>query len=127
MLLDGGYAWIELSEYRSPTPKPWRDGHLLTDIGISHIAFGTHTTEAFEDLFRRATGAGLRANNPEPLRSGKVAAVMYCTDPQGFTIEILYLHRRLHSLYGYAPPGPLSRLVQRLTDRRALKRYPGTE
>lgn len=127
VLLDGGCVWIELSEYHFPKSKPWRDGHLLTDIGISHIAFGAHSSEAFEALFRRATGAGLRPNNPEPVRKGKVAAVMYCTDTQGFTIEILYLHRRFHGLYGYTSPGPLNRLVQRLMDRWALKRYPPHE
>ena len=100
VLLDGGLAWIEISQYHSPIPKPWRDGHLLTDIGISHIAFSTPSMKIFDDLFQRMVKAGLRPNNPDPLKNGDKSAVMYCKDPDGFTIELTYLHESLHSEFG---------------------------
>jgi catechol 2,3-dioxygenase-like lactoylglutathione lyase family enzyme len=100
VLLDGGLAWIEISQYHTPVPKPWRDGHLLTDIGISHIAFSTASMKIFDDLFQRSVKAGLRPNNPEPMKNGDKSAVMYCKDPHGFTIELTYLHDSLHSKFG---------------------------
>jgi catechol 2,3-dioxygenase-like lactoylglutathione lyase family enzyme len=122
--LDGGCAWIEISEYHSPTPKPWREGHLLTDIGLSHLAFTTQSMKTYDEMFQRSVKAGFRPNSPDPFKTGRLGAAMYCEDPQGFMIELAYLHRLVHGVYGLAKPGFLSRFVQRSMDRQALKRYP---
>ncbi|RZU38564.1 catechol 2,3-dioxygenase-like lactoylglutathione lyase family enzyme [Fluviicoccus keumensis] len=103
--IDGGPVWIELSEYRSPAPQPWREGHQLTDIGLSHVAVTAPSAEQAEGLFQRLYDGGwVRPNQPKPLRLGKLVSLMYGRDAEGFTLEMMHVAPVAHGILGFRPP-----------------------
>jgi catechol 2,3-dioxygenase-like lactoylglutathione lyase family enzyme/uncharacterized protein YndB with AHSA1/START domain len=97
-------ALIELVQYEMPVPRPWPDGYRICDQGFMNMAFVLRSAEEFDRVFARAVAAGFRPNG-EPLDGG-VFKVMYVNDPQGFSIELLYLRRWAYRLTGFLPSIP---------------------
>jgi catechol 2,3-dioxygenase-like lactoylglutathione lyase family enzyme len=113
-VIEGEYVWLELSQYDTPKPKPRREGHLLTDIGISHIAFCADTLSDFKRMYTKLVVENwLKPHNPIPKYVGKLAAAMYGRDNDGFTIETCYLSNTAQGMFGFKPPKTLDRLGQR--------------
>lgn len=128
--VEGEHVWLELSEYINPKPKPRRDGHLLTDIGISHIAYSTDTIYDFKAMYKKVIdGKWLKPNNPKPLSKGNLAAFMYSKDSDGFTIETSYQSSLMYGLLGFRAPNFLERAVQKFLSgilRMQYKKYSRT-
>lgn len=78
---------VELVE--RPDAADWRDGRCLSDIGILNIAFATGSGRSHRDLCRRIAFAGYRLTG-RPLRLG-LGSVVYATDDQGFSVELVHL------------------------------------
>lgn len=118
--LDAGTAWIELSQYERPAPRPWRDGHLLTDIGLSHLAVSAPDARAYDRLFARLCDGGwLRPHQPKPLALGTLFKVMYGRDAGGFTLEVLHVSAAARGLLGFRPPRAADRLLMAVLDTGA--------
>ncbi|MGO9019589.1 MAG: SDR family NAD(P)-dependent oxidoreductase [Syntrophobacteraceae bacterium] len=124
VVVDGENVWLELSQYSSPRPHPRRNGHLLTDIGISHIGFGAETVSDFKTMFNKVTEEKwLKPHNPKPHYVGKLAAVMYGRDNEGFTIETLFLASFVHGLFGLRPPKAFDHLGQKFFEMVWKRQY----
>ncbi len=96
-----GDVLVELAQYHQPAGMPWPDGHRVSDRGISHVAFGYRTRNAWERQLKRCRVAGLRGNGP-PLRTG-ASSVTYLNDPDRFTVELLHTERWFDGAIGFAP------------------------
>lgn len=108
LLLRSRDSFVELVQYTDPLGKPWRQGHLLSDIGILNLAVGCSRAEGFFAVYDRLCAMGCRATVevPEEARCGD-RAVTYFTDDRGFSMEIVLLDRRYHHLFGFEPEDAL--------------------
>lgn len=78
---------LELVE--RPDAAPWRDGHCLSDIGVLNIAVAVGGGRAHRALCRHIARAGYRLTS-RPARTG-LGSVVYVTDDQGFSVELVHL------------------------------------
>jgi catechol 2,3-dioxygenase-like lactoylglutathione lyase family enzyme len=101
VLLDGGGMLLELVEYRNPAGRPRPEGYRICDQGIMNVALGFRSKEDFDHAFARACNRGCRPNGA-PLDIG-VFKVMYVTDPEGFSVELLYPRPWAFRLTGFKP------------------------
>jgi len=67
----------------------WPRGYRLCDIGVLNVAFATVSGKAHRDLCRRLARAGYRLTS-RPARLG-LGSVVYVTDDQGFSVELVHL------------------------------------
>ena len=117
IFVDGGTVWIEISEYTSPVPTQLRKGYLLTDIGISHIAFSAPSYDEFMGMYNKLVGEEwLIPNSPKPFTIGKTTVLMYCKDSMGLTVEAFYVSSRFHGIWGFRPPSKVDKLWQNITN-----------
>jgi catechol 2,3-dioxygenase-like lactoylglutathione lyase family enzyme len=100
-ILDGHKCWIEVSQYVSPTPKPSRDGMLLTDIGLSHIAVSCGSAEEFGEWYNEHVVKVLRPNNLKPMKTGKLNMLMYSKDQWGVVYETIYMSKVIGKVFGF--------------------------
>jgi catechol 2,3-dioxygenase-like lactoylglutathione lyase family enzyme len=92
---------IEIVSYRRPRPAPRPSSYRISDRGVFHICFGSLDSSQFRAALRRCRAAGCVGNSPAiPLG---VTAGSYVVDDQGFTIELLYRHRRLRQSTNATP------------------------
>lgn len=101
VVLDGGGILVELVEYRKPSGRPRPEGRRICDQGIMNIALGFRSVRDFDHAFARACRCGCRPNGA-PLDIG-IFKVMYVTDPQGFSVELLYPRPWAFRLTGFQP------------------------
>jgi catechol 2,3-dioxygenase-like lactoylglutathione lyase family enzyme/uncharacterized protein YndB with AHSA1/START domain len=127
-------ALIELVQYQTPAPRPWPEGYRICDQGFMNMAFVFGSAAEFDRVFERAVAAGLRPNG-KPLDAG-VFKVMYVTDPQGFSIELLYPRPWAYRLTGFVPSvpyievetlirAPAARIWPVITDHACMKDWTG--
>lgn len=64
-----------------------------------NIAFGFSDKATYDIAFEKAISGGMRPNG-KPLDIG-IIRVMYVTDPNGFSVEMLYARKAFWSLSGY--------------------------
>ena len=84
-----GDVLLEIAQYLDPPGKPRRPDYRISDQGLLNVAFGAHSRADHTRLFERAIAAGARANcAPIHLPFG---GVTYVNDPDGFSVEILWL------------------------------------
>ncbi|MCC6381344.1 MAG: VOC family protein [Dehalococcoidia bacterium] len=88
--LRGGDVLLELACYEQPPSRPRRPGWCLNDVGLLNVALGYRDWEEFRAAYDRVLAAGHRAET-EPLGPGGVFDVAYCTGPDGFSVELLYV------------------------------------
>lgn len=82
-----GNAYIELFEYRSPTPKPADPNRPPSDHGFTHIALDVTDIDA---EYARLKAAGMRfAAELPPFKPGQQSRALYGRDPDGNIIELL--------------------------------------
>jgi catechol 2,3-dioxygenase-like lactoylglutathione lyase family enzyme/uncharacterized protein YndB with AHSA1/START domain len=84
-----GDVLLEIAQYRDPPGKPWRPDYRISDQGLLNVAFGAHSRADHTRIYERAIAAGARPNcAPIHLPFG---GVTYVNDPDGFSVEILWL------------------------------------
>jgi catechol 2,3-dioxygenase-like lactoylglutathione lyase family enzyme len=102
ILLDAGPAWLEISEYAEPAPRPWPDGYRICDYGIMNVAFGFRDVGEIRAAHVRMTQGGFRPNAELVSSAGQVV-VGYLNDPQGFSVELLMVRPWLDGVMGFRP------------------------
>lgn len=84
-----GDVLVEAVQYLDPPGRPWPDGYRISDQGILNIAFGARSRNDHVAIFDRAVAGGAQPNcRPFQLPG---AGVVYVNDPQGFSVELLWL------------------------------------
>jgi catechol 2,3-dioxygenase-like lactoylglutathione lyase family enzyme len=84
-----GDVLVEAVQYLYPAARPWPEGYRISDQGILNIAFGARSRADHTEIFDRAVAGGARPNCKPVHLPG--AGVVYVNDPQGFSVEILWL------------------------------------
>jgi short-subunit dehydrogenase/catechol 2,3-dioxygenase-like lactoylglutathione lyase family enzyme len=92
---------VELVEYTRPRGRPWPPGYRISDLGLLNVAFGFQDRGSFEEAHRRCLRAGLRPNS-RPLHLG-AWSVVYLTDDQGFSFELLHVEPWYLGRMGFHP------------------------
>ncbi|KLL95730.1 hypothetical protein NJ76_23250 [Rhodococcus sp. IITR03] len=100
--LQGGDHFVELVHYINPTPTPWDAAHSLADQGILNIALGSRERGPFEAT-RAAVEATAGARLQHELPISEVAAVNYVNDPDGFSVELIYMEQSVDKDFGLLP------------------------
>lgn len=84
-----GDVLLEIAQYADPPGRPRRPDYRISDQGLLNIAFGAHSRADHARIYERALAAGARPNcAPIHLPFG---GVTYVNDPDGFSVEILWL------------------------------------
>lgn len=100
LLLEGGTLTLELSQYRSPVPKPWADDYKLADHGILNVALGFVSAGDIRARIAAMQAVGIKPNTPLVTAPG-LCALTYSQDPQGFSIETLYVSKIAAGAFGF--------------------------
>ena len=88
-VLLAGDVLLEIAQYVDPPGKPWRPDYRISDQGLLNIAFGARSRADHTRIYERAIAAGARPNcAPVHLPFG---GVTYVNDPDGFSVELLWL------------------------------------
>jgi catechol 2,3-dioxygenase-like lactoylglutathione lyase family enzyme len=102
LLLWAGDFLVELVQYERPAPR-WRSaGYLLSDQGILNVALGSTRRQDFDALYERVRRAGF-APNSEPWTLPGIATVVYFSDDQGFSVELLHVEPAGLEHMGFVP------------------------
>ena len=105
LLLDAEGCWIEISHYRSPEPKPRPQGYRKSDKGLVHLALGFRVRADYDQVLQRAIEGGFERG--KRVMHYHVMKSTYLTDPQGFTVELMYCPLWMDQVLGFkAPQGP---------------------
>jgi catechol 2,3-dioxygenase-like lactoylglutathione lyase family enzyme len=112
--------YLVVSQYRDSRPRA--KDHQLGDIGIMNFALGFPTAKDFDACFSKTCQMGMRSNI-EPMVIKGMASVTYNNDRQGFSVEMLFLSRKLWGMYGFVRPGWLDRLLNKVLNWRADRIY----
>ncbi len=99
-LLDGGTAWLEITEYSDPVPKPWPNGYRICDHGIMNVAFGFREAMEIRAAWQRMIDGGFKPHG-ELVNSAGQVMVGYMDDPQGFNVEMLMVRPWLDGVLGF--------------------------
>ena len=101
LLLWAGDFLIELRQYSDPAGRPWPDGYRISDRGLLNVAFGFRSEDHFDRMLRRVEAAGYRANwIPFKVFNW---GVVYVSDDQCFSVEMLWVEPRADGDLGFAP------------------------
>ncbi len=100
VLLDAGTAWLEITEYADPAPRPWPDGYRICDHGMMNVAFGFRNADDIRAAWERMVAGGFRPNAELVSSAGQVV-VGYLNDPQGFNVELLMVRPWLDGVMGF--------------------------
>ncbi len=92
LLLGNGHLYIELFEYRTPTPRPSEPGRPVCDHGVTHVCLEVEDVDA---LHERLAAAGVEFHCP-PVNLGGGVRTTYARDPDGNVVELQQLARRDH-------------------------------
>jgi catechol 2,3-dioxygenase-like lactoylglutathione lyase family enzyme len=100
LLLDGGTLTLELSQYRTPVSRGWPDGYQIADHGILNIALGFDSPAAIRAQLVAMQAVGIKPNAPLETGPG-LFALTYSQDPQGFSIETIYVSKLAAGAFGF--------------------------
>jgi catechol 2,3-dioxygenase-like lactoylglutathione lyase family enzyme len=103
-VLNAGEIALEFVQYLEPLGRPRPAGYMISDQGVLNIALGSTDRDAFRSVYERAVRHGFRGH-AEPWTLPDVATVVYLTDPQGLSVELLHVE-----------PGALQRMGFRATE-----------
>lgn len=105
LVLWAGDVLIELVRYASPAWRARPAGYLVSDQGILNVAFGYWSRDEFNATFARLIRLGFRPNSA-PWSVPGHATVVYFTDDQGFSVELLHVEREGMDYMGFVPRQP---------------------
>ncbi|MGX1163537.1 hypothetical protein FBY31_4338 [Arthrobacter sp. SLBN-100] len=78
------------------------DDHQLSDQGVLNIALGARERVPWEHTRRRVAAAeGTKVHLELPLT--EVAATNYVDDPDGFSVELIYMEQSANKDFGLVP------------------------
>lgn len=97
-----GDVAVELVQYDSPASRGRPAGYLLSDQGILNVALGCVDKAEFDEVFARALAHGFRGHT-EPWTVPNLATVVYLTDDQGFSVELLHVEPGALGRMGFVP------------------------
>lgn len=100
ILLDAGTAWLEVTEYAEPAPRPWPEGYRICDFGIMNVAFGFREAADIRAAWARMQQGGFKPHGELVSSAGQVV-VGYMDDPQGFNVELLMVRPWLDGVMGF--------------------------
>lgn len=100
LLLDGGTLILELNQYRTPVSQPWPDGYKIADHGILNVALGFESATEIRATLASMQAVGIKPNAPLVTGPG-LFALTYSQDPQGFSIETLYVSKVAAGALGF--------------------------
>ncbi len=103
-----GDVTLRLTQHSEPPSRPRREGFQLNDHGILNIALGYRDWDEFNDTQARVVASGYRAETA-PMGRGGAYDVSYCTDHDGFSVELLYCPESSDQMLGFTLGPGLSR------------------
>jgi catechol 2,3-dioxygenase-like lactoylglutathione lyase family enzyme len=112
--------YLVVSEYRNSRPRP--GDYRLGDIGIMNFAICFPDPEDFNACYEKTQSMGMKSNIDPVVIEGS-ASVTYNNDRQGFSVEMIYMARKLWGLYGFSPPGIKDRLLNKILNWKAGRAY----
>jgi len=112
LVLLAGEVALEFVQYASPIGRARPAGYMLSDQGILNVAFGSTDKRAFDAMYNRALAHGFKGV-AEPWSVPGVATVVYLTDSQGFSVELLHVEPHALSRMGFVPNETDSRRAER--------------
>jgi catechol 2,3-dioxygenase-like lactoylglutathione lyase family enzyme len=89
-VLRAGEVALEFARYLEPVGRSRPAGHMISDQGVLNIALGSTSKESFYAVYERALAHGFQGH-AEPWTLPNVATVVYLTDPQGLSVELLHV------------------------------------
>jgi catechol 2,3-dioxygenase-like lactoylglutathione lyase family enzyme len=101
LLLGAGTGLIELVQYDDPVGRSWPEGHRICDQGLLNVAFRFRRARDLRATWQRAIDAGYGSHG-KPLNVG-VVVVVYLTDDQGFSVELVLCRRIYERFLGFRP------------------------
>ena len=103
LVLWAGDVLIELVRYEWPVWRARPAGYLISDQGILNVAFGCLSRKEFNATYTRLNRLGFRPNSAPWSVPGR-ATVVYFTDDQGFSVELLHVEPDGMDYMGFVPP-----------------------
>jgi catechol 2,3-dioxygenase-like lactoylglutathione lyase family enzyme len=94
---------LEFAEYKKPAPAYWPRDHRLSDLGVLNIALSYASTSELRAAVSVVERDGY-ALNSSPLTLPGIGGVVYLTDDQGFSVELVSLKPRVAALLGHSEP-----------------------
>lgn len=110
MLLDGGTIMLELSAYRKPHSQPWPGDYKIADHGILNVALGFKNADDIRETLAAMQAVGIKPNAPLVTAPG-LCALTYSQDPQGFSIETLYVSKIAEGAFGFRKANWFDRIL----------------
>jgi catechol 2,3-dioxygenase-like lactoylglutathione lyase family enzyme len=105
LVLWAGDMLIELVRYESPAWRARPAGYLISDQGILNVAFRCRSRNELNATFARLITLGFRPNSAPWSVPGR-ATVVYFTDDQGFSVELLHVEDEGMEYMGFVPRAP---------------------
>ena len=105
LVLWAGDVLIELVRYELPAWRARPAGYLISDQGILNVAFGYPSRREFNATYARLIRLGFRPNSAPWSVPGR-ATVVYFTDDQGFSVELLHVEPDGMEYMGFLTPAP---------------------
>jgi catechol 2,3-dioxygenase-like lactoylglutathione lyase family enzyme len=102
LTLWAGDVLIELVRYERPAWRARPAGYLISDQGILNVGFGYPSRGEFNTAYARLLRLGFRPNSA-PWRVPGRATVVYFTDDQGFSVELLHVEPDGMEYMGFRP------------------------
>jgi catechol 2,3-dioxygenase-like lactoylglutathione lyase family enzyme len=90
LVLESGELALEFVQYQSPVGRNRPAGYLLSDQGILNVAFGCTDKREFHATYERALQLGY-VGITQPWTVPDIATVVYLTDSNGFSVELLHV------------------------------------
>ena len=112
--------YLVVSQYRGTRPR--RADHRLGDLGIMNFAICFPSAEDFDTCYETTRRLGMQSNI-DPVVVAGTASITYNNDRQGFSVEMIYLARKLWGLYGFSPPGLKDRVLNKILNWKARRAY----
>ena len=112
--------YLVVSQYRDSRPRP--ADYRLGDIGVMNFAICFPDAADFDACYQRSQQMGMQSNT-EPMIIKDTASVTYNNDRQGFSVEMIFMVKKLRGLYGFAPPSLKDRMLNKLLNWKARRAY----
>ena len=112
--------YLVVSQYCDSRPRPL--DYRLGDIGVMNFAICFPSAEDFDACYTKTQQMGMQSNI-DPLIIKDTASITYNNDRQGFSVEMIFMVKKLWGLYGFVPPTRKDRLTSKFLNWKAKRDY----
>lgn len=112
--------YLVVSQYQDSRPRS--PDYRLGDIGVMNFAICFPDAEDFDACYEKTRQMGMKSNI-EPIVTKNAGSITYNNDRQGFSIEMIFMVKKLWGLYGFAPPGLKDKMLNKLLNWKARRAY----